>query len=516
MSSGMPQAGSCRRGPTPRAAAADSARGAVARESTHRMSSFVSRGAVLASARLLNQALALLSPLLLVRLLDIVDYGRYRQFMALAVLITSLGGFALAANLTYLLARSPERSALDVTKTCVLMFGLAVVSALVVVIARDWLVPSEIAGSWWLLALYVFMFLNLEVVVAYWLAQRRSLEVMQYTLAVTAWRLGTLLGAALCFHDVEMIFVSIVCAETLKNLAIYRWLRRRGLLVFRWEHTVLREHLRLVGPLGLGSMLNKANEFGRVVVGSVMGPVPLAIYTTAAYQVPLVNIVQTSLSDVIFPDMVKRAQRDPGEGLRLWKRAQMLVSAIIIPAWLLLSYFAEPLVRVLFTAEYVSATPYVQVFLLLMLRQCFQFSTLLRSVEDNASFAISNAVALAINALLLFTLMPRYGLWGPTLGLVVGQYWTGYYLARRVMSRYRIPLAEVYQWRKFLLALLAAGLALACMHAALGWLPDMLQVVRVAAALALFALIYVVAARFILREEYSYVVRAFTRRRAAT
>ena len=48
------------------------------------MSSFISRGAVLASARLLNQALMLLSPLLLVRLLDIVEYGRYRQFISVA------------------------------------------------------------------------------------------------------------------------------------------------------------------------------------------------------------------------------------------------------------------------------------------------------------------------------------------------------------------------------------------------------------------------------------------------
>ena len=66
---------------------------------------------MLASARLLNQALALLSPLLLVRLLDIVEYGRYRQFMAIAMLVTSLGGFALTANLNYLIARSPDRAA---------------------------------------------------------------------------------------------------------------------------------------------------------------------------------------------------------------------------------------------------------------------------------------------------------------------------------------------------------------------------------------------------------------------
>ena len=134
-------------------------------------------------------------------------------------------------------------------------------------------------------------------------------------------------------------------------------------------------------------MLNKANDFGKVVVGTQMGPVPLAIYTTAAYQVPLVNIVQTSLSDVIFPDMVKRAKRDPAEGLRLWKRAQMLVSRSSCPAWVLLTYFAEPLIRLAFTDAYVAATPFFQVFLLLMLRQCFQFSTPLRSVEDNASFA---------------------------------------------------------------------------------------------------------------------------------
>ena len=85
-----------------------------------------------------------------------------------------------------------------------------------------------------------------------------------------------------------------------------------------------------------------------------MGPVPLAIYSTAAYQVPLVNIVQTSLSDVIFPDLVKRAQRDPAEGLRLWKRAQMMVAAVILPCWLLLIYFAEPLIRLAFTDAYVA------------------------------------------------------------------------------------------------------------------------------------------------------------------
>jgi O-antigen/teichoic acid export membrane protein len=288
----------------------------------------------------------------------------------------------------------------------------------------------------------------------------------------------------------------------------------RRLLVFRWDRAVLDEHIRLVTPLGLGSILNKANDFGRVVVGSVLGPVPLAIYSTAHYQVPLVNIVQTSLSDVIFPDLVKRAQRDPADGLRLWKRAQMMVAAIIVPAWMLLGYFAEPLIRLAFTDAYVSATPYFQVFLLLMLRQCFPFSTLLRSVEDNASFATSSAIALAINIALIAALMPAYGLWGPTVGLVVSQIWSGYYLGRRVMTRYAVPAAQIFHWRKLAWSLFASLLALGLMHVALAWLPR--THLNLAAGLALFGAVYALAARIILREEYFYVMRAFTRRRHAT
>ena len=477
------------------------------------MSSFVSRGAVLASARLLNQVLALLSPLLLVRLLDISEYGRYRQFMATAMFITSLAGFALSANLNYLIARSPERQAVDITNTCLLMLAVSVLSALIVVLARQWIVPPEIESSWALLAMYVFMFLNLEVLVSYWLAHRQSVQVMGYTLAITVWRIATLVVATIWLRDVELIFVTIVCAEAVKNLWIYVWLRRRGLLVFRWDSSAMREQVRLVAPLGAGSVMYKLNDFGKVVVANQLGPVPLAIYTTAAYQVPLVNIVQGALADVIFPDMVKRSTRDPALGLLLWKRAQVLIFAAICPAWVLLTYWAEPLVRLLFTDAYVAAVPYFQVFLLLMVRQCFQFSTPLRSVADNASFAHANLIALLINAGLVITLMPKFGLWGPTLGLVIGQTWTSIYLGKRVLTRYGLPLSELCQWGKLGLALAASLAAIAALHVSQLYLPR--TPAGMLAGLALFALVYALAVRIILREEYGYVMRAILRRKAA-
>jgi hypothetical protein len=134
------------------------------------------------------------------------------------------------------------------------------------------MVPEEIADSWWLLALYVFMFLNLEVVVAYWLAQpafRRGHAVHAGGHGVAAARRCS--ARRVYFRDVDMIFITIVCAETLKNCASTAGCAARGLLVFRWDRDVLREQVRAGAPLGLGSMLNKANEFGRVVVGTQHG-----------------------------------------------------------------------------------------------------------------------------------------------------------------------------------------------------------------------------------------------------
>jgi hypothetical protein len=92
--------------------------------------------------------------------------------------------------------------------------------------------------------------------------------------------------------------------------------------------------------------------------------------------------------------------------------------------------------------------------------------------------------------------------------------WSGFYQGRRAMRRYGVSVGGIFLWRKFVLALLASMLALALMHGTLTWLSH--SVMGVLLSLGLFAAVYCVSARFILREEFDYVVRAVLRRRAAT
>ena len=203
---------------------------------------------------------------MLVRLLDIFEYGRYRQFMAVATWSRRWADSRSRANLNYLIARTLERAASDITKTSVLMAGVAFMSALMVVALRaTGSCRPRSSPSWLLLAVYVFLFLNLEVLVSYWLAHGRSFPVMVYTLIVTAWRLGTLLAAVAYYDDVEMIFVTLVCAEAVKNLAIWTWPRARAAACSTGSTTCSASRCGWIAPLGLGSVLNKANDFGKVV-----------------------------------------------------------------------------------------------------------------------------------------------------------------------------------------------------------------------------------------------------------
>ena len=268
--------------------------------------------------------------------------------------------------------------------------------------------------------------------------------------------------------------------------------------------------MKLVAPLGIGSVLNKANDFGKVVVGTQLGPVPMALYTTAAYQVPLVNIVQTSLSDVIFPDMVKRAQRDPHAGFALWRRAQTLIFAVICPAWLLLTYFAEPLIRVGVHRGVrrrdallpgVPAPHGAPVFPVLGAVAQRRRQRLVRHLERGRA-RDQRGVHHRADAALRIVGSDARSRRRPDVDVGVSR-------ARALLKRYNLPLSELCQWGKLGLALAASLVALAALYGTQTAIDGRAGAL---AGLGVFALVYVIAARLILREEYGYIVRALSRR----
>jgi O-antigen/teichoic acid export membrane protein len=137
------------------------------------MSALLGRTAILTLSRVSNFAIHLFSPLLLVRILDVASYGQYQEFMIYATLLTVLCAFAIDSSLTYFLPRFPERersfvsqtSGLTLAMSSVCLSGLLLAKPVVLQLASfDFVLP---------LAVYVFLFVNLNWVEYYWIAKRK-------------------------------------------------------------------------------------------------------------------------------------------------------------------------------------------------------------------------------------------------------------------------------------------------------------------------------------------------------
>src|SRR5258708_20057074 len=72
------------------------------------MSVLANRAAILTLSRLANYGLMLISPIILVRLLTVEEFGRYREFLLYAALLQSFAVFSINDSLLYCIPAQPQ------------------------------------------------------------------------------------------------------------------------------------------------------------------------------------------------------------------------------------------------------------------------------------------------------------------------------------------------------------------------------------------------------------------------
>ena len=65
------------------------------------------RAAILTLSRLANYGLMLISPVILVRLLTVAQFGRYREFLLYASILQSIAMFSINDSLLYCIPANP-------------------------------------------------------------------------------------------------------------------------------------------------------------------------------------------------------------------------------------------------------------------------------------------------------------------------------------------------------------------------------------------------------------------------
>ncbi len=418
------------------------------------------RAALLSLTRVANQALLLLSPVILVRLLSVPDFGRYREFIVYCSVMQGFGGVVINGSLSSFVPANPEHTWQFVRQTVALVAATSL-AAVTVLFVADMTFDGALVGPYlWPVALYTLFFVNFDFWQSLWIAQRQMAKLMAYTTARLVLRLSVVCTAAALTHDVMVVIWSSVALEAARALvSAISWLRQSW-VAREAPGSSWRRMIAFTAPLGLSTVVASLNKRGgSIVVAKYGGPTALAEFSIGTYLEPIVTVLRNSLSEVLLPDLVRGHAKGEGDPIALWKRATVVFMLLMVPAAILIAKHAESIVLLLFSSDYLNAVPVMQVFTIFLVRECFDFGVLLRAANRTMAFFHSSVLSLAIHGLGLLLLVPVLGIVGAAVALVLMRVWSGFYLGSKVAKIYSVRARDLLPLPQIGRVSLAAGLA---------------------------------------------------------
>ena len=400
------------------------------------MASLTKRTTILIICRVANYAVLLLSPIFLVRIFDVTSYGQYREFVLYAMLFSQFLLFGINPNLIYFIPKHPERERETITHTAFFTLVTSGLGVAAILVGRDLILDRTSFDFIAPLALYLFFFVNLDFFEYYWLGRRRSDYVLYYTTTRTLIRIAAILASAWFTRSVTAVIWSLTIVEGIKWLFLLVFFR--GFFTASFDRALLREQLRFIVPLGSASSITYFNNhLAKLFISITMGPEKLAIYAIGNYQIPIINIIRASVMDVLFPEMTQSNERDR---LRLWQRANVVFCFLVFPVFVVFFWYATPFIETLFKAEYLAAVPLFRIYLVMLILNCFEMGSPLRSINRNVFFVLGSIFFLVANLALILSLFRLIGFVAPALAFIIGNLVNIGYLGNRIMRCYGVSL----------------------------------------------------------------------------
>ena len=413
------------------------------------MSGVGNRAAVLTLSRLANYGLMLISPVILVRLLTVEQFGRYREFLLYASLLQTIAIFAINDSLLYCIPAHPASRWRTVRQTAVLI-ALSSLLTVVVLAVLDRATNGHVVGSLLLpLCLYTLLSSNLDFWDFYWVATERPGLIFVYTSLRLGSRVAVVLVTAALTHSVQAIIWALIVLEGVRVLGtvVVMAVVDRGAseppLPEPW-----REQLRYCVPSGAASVLATVNRsLGGLAITKALGAVALAQYTIARYGEPIVVTLRNSVSAVVLPEMVRRdRETSRGDSLALWQRATVTNTILLFPVVVVVMRFARPLVATVFGASYTPAAIVLQIYMLTVIRECFDFAPALRAINRTRPLVSGNVASIIACGVLLAALIPVAGLAGAMTATMLATLVEAAWLGRATMRSYGVSLGDLIPW----------------------------------------------------------------------
>jgi O-antigen/teichoic acid export membrane protein len=444
-------------------------------------------------ARLLAAALGVAVPMVLARVLTPDDFGTYKQAWLVSLTLYYTLPLGMTVSLYYFVPREPERRGAWIGQSLLFTSVGGGVAAALLLASGDALHAhfGNPALAWalpWIAASTAFLMAGGALDAAYNSVGKVGAGATVRVVTEVGRGLAMIAGA-LWTRSVLGVLVGIAAATALRAAIGFLLLSREARLEVHWRD--LRRQLAYALPFGGAALLFVPQQsFHQWAVAARFDAAAFAIYSVGCFQLPIVDILYTPVSEVLqlgIAEEERRGRRDAG--LALFREAVSRLAFVFVPTMGVLLAVAPALVLFLFTERYLDAVPIMRVSVLSIALYALPLDGVMRARADRRFMLASSAAKLALTIPLVLAGLHLHGMVGAMAGFVAADAFVRAFQLRRAGQLLGAGLRDTLPWRELsrLAVATAAAMPAAWLCASGLALPVFF---RLAAAGVAFATIY--------------------------
>lgn len=455
------------------------------------------RAASLVVANTFDYGIQFLLPIVLVRCLDPVEFGHYRMVWLVMGTVMGVVTTSLPTSLYYFLPRSnSERRRLYINQTLLVHLLAGMVAALAVSGLNPWL-PSRLVltgPAGWIIPAFVLLWIVASTLDVLPTVEERVSFQTRAGISLSLLRVVLLSLVAFIWRDLEPVLIALVIVAAFRvgtllgYIAVHHGLRGPWL-----RHESLVEQLRFVSPFwASGSLYNLRVQADQWVAATLFSLSSYAAFSVAAVIASLVMPIRHAINFAFLPTMSRsEADGDVRTMIDLNARANLLAGVIIFPAFAFIFAFAEDVITIVYTANYLAAAPVMRIFIFGLTPMVIELASVTLILKQGPFTVRLNFATLVGSVATNWAAAHACGLPGAAIGTAAGMWADRYLTLRRVRFATGIPWRSLQDWRGLvqLFGAAVSGAVLAWAVVNVEW-PHAAPLLRVATGAAVMGLGY--------------------------
>ncbi len=415
-------------------------------------------------SKLVNILGLLAASMILTRLLTRSEYGNYEQVWLVYNSFLPLVGYGLSSSVYYFSAREDRRAVYSSAIAAATIIGVAsgIVLAVFAPLIARWFGAEALTEYIRIFAVYAVLSSPSLMFESIFVTERKVGLLLWGNLILAVLFAASVLIAALFFHSLTIVFISIAFIGAVKSVYLFIFLARARKFFSGGLSTVMKAQLLYALPIlvsGIAGTISK--QIDRYLVTLFFSPDKFAVYAIGSKELPLIAVITGSASAVLFPVFSELGSTEMrGKFIQIWRNSISKTGFFLLPLMVFLLFSANDFMGFFFGSKYVVSAGIFRIFLLLLPLRLAFYSQALFSLGKQKFYMYASVAEMFLSGLASYFLLRIYGLEGAAIGKVIVTYLQVVVLVGVLTFLLKSNVVEMFPWMKMFKVVIISAVGL--------------------------------------------------------